>query len=99
MTAQNLLTKHVASNRPHMQAAVIGNCLCIREVQIEGAHPVGATGVSWAPATPPGSIVSVKGPTQPDKRFASSGCDNTVKVNLQLLYEQMEWTLLFLTRD
>ena len=64
---------------------MIVNCSCIGELQIEGAHPVGATGVSWAPATPPGSIVSVNGPTQPDKRFASSGCDNTVKVKLQLL--------------
>ncbi|KAK9803273.1 hypothetical protein WJX72_004840 [[Myrmecia] bisecta] len=47
--------------------------------KVEGAHPVGCTAVSWAPATPPGSLVSAKGPGQPEKRFVSAGCDNTVK--------------------
>lgn len=50
------------------------------EDKIADAHPVGATGVSWAPAIPAGSAVSAKAPTQPDKRFCSSGCDNAVKV-------------------
>jgi len=50
--------------------------------QIENAHPVGAMAVSWSPAAPPGSLVSAKGPGQPERRFASAGCDNTVKVCL-----------------
>ncbi|KAK9834204.1 hypothetical protein WJX81_007864 [Elliptochloris bilobata] len=48
--------------------------------KIEGAHPVGAMAVSWSPAAPPGSLVSAKGPGRPERRFASAGCDNTVKV-------------------
>ena len=51
-------------------------------MQIEGAHSVGVTGVSWAPATPAGSLVSAQGATAPDRRIASSGCDNAVKVGL-----------------
>ena len=53
---------------------------CAHTVQITDAHPLGATAVSWSPAAPPGSLVSAKGPGQPEKRFASSGADNTVKV-------------------
>ena len=48
--------------------------------QVEGAHPVGAMAVAWSPAAPPGSLVSAKGPGRPERRFASAGCDNTVKV-------------------
>lgn len=50
------------------------------EEKIENAHPVGATGVSWAPAAAPGSLVSVKGNPQAEKRFATSGCDQAVKI-------------------
>eukprot|EP00884_Botryococcus_braunii_P010690 jgi/Botrbrau1/19622/Bobra.0448s0002.1 len=48
--------------------------------QIEGAHAAGALAVSWAPAAPPGSLISGKGVSQPEKRLASAGCDNLVKV-------------------
>ncbi len=48
--------------------------------QIPDAHTLGATAVSWSPAAPAGSLVSAKGPGQPEKRVASSGADNTVKV-------------------
>ena len=48
--------------------------------QIDGAHTLGATAVSWAPAEPKGSLVSGKPPGQPVKRFVSGGCDNAVKV-------------------
>lgn len=48
--------------------------------KIEGAHSLGAMGVSWAPAVPRGSLVSGKAPGPPVRRFASGGCDNTVKV-------------------
>lgn len=50
-------------------------------VQIDGAHTLGATSVSWAPAAPKGSLLSGKGPGQPVKRFVSGGCDNAVKVS------------------
>ena len=49
-------------------------------MQVPNAHPLGVTAVSWAPAAPAGSLVSAKGPGQPEIRFASSGADNTVKV-------------------
>ena len=49
-------------------------------IQIADAHSLGATAVSWSPAAPAGSLVSAKGPGQPEKRLASSGADNTVKV-------------------
>ena len=49
-------------------------------LQIPDAHPLGATAVTWSPAAPPGSLVSAKAPGQPEKRIASSGADNTVKV-------------------
>ncbi len=48
--------------------------------QIEGAHTLGAMGVSWAPAVPRGSLTSGKAPGPPVRRFASGGCDNIVKV-------------------
>ena len=51
-----------------------------RFLQIEGAHPLGTMGVSWAPAVPRGSLTSGKAPGPPVRRFASGGCDNTVKV-------------------
>ena len=49
-------------------------------VQVEGAHTLGVMGVSWAPAVPRGSLTSVKAPGPPERRFATGGCDNTVKV-------------------
>ena len=49
-------------------------------MQVPNAHPLGVTAVSWAPAAPAGSLVSAKGPGQPEICFASSGADNTVKV-------------------
>ena len=48
--------------------------------QIDGAHTLGATAVSWAPAEPKGSLLSGKPPGHPVKRFVSGGCDNAVKV-------------------
>ena len=48
--------------------------------QIDGAHTLGATSVSWAPAAPKGSLLSAKGPGAPVKRFVSGGCDNTIRV-------------------
>ncbi|SPO37315.1 probable SEC13 - protein transport protein [Pseudozyma flocculosa] len=64
-------------------------------VDIVSAHPVGCNAVSWAPATYPGSLISAQtsaaGPGAAQgqagdeggkliKRFASAGCDNTVKI-------------------
>ena len=49
-------------------------------VQVEGAHTLGVMGVSWAPAVPRGSLTSGKAPGPPARRFATGGCDNTVKV-------------------
>eukprot|EP00249_Psilotum_nudum_P010669 c22689_g1_i1 orf=200-1111(+) len=48
------------------------------KIKIQQAHTVGVTSVSWAPATAPGSLIGENlGPVQ---KFASAGCDNTVKV-------------------
>jgi hypothetical protein len=49
-------------------------------LQIEGAHAIGCTAVTWAPPMPPGALVSAQPPASLVKRIASSGCDNTVKV-------------------
>mmetsp|Transcript_132 Transcript_132/g.478 ORF Transcript_132/g.478 Transcript_132/m.478 type:complete len:307 (+) Transcript_132:228-1148(+) len=46
----------------------------------EPAHPIGVTSVSWAPAVPPGSLVSAQGPSEPVMRLVSCGCDNNVKI-------------------
>ena len=46
------------------------------------AHSVGCTAVSWSPAAPPGSLVSGKPPTHAIARFATAGCDRTVRVGL-----------------
>ena len=51
-----------------------------RLVQMDGAHPIGCTAVSWSPAAPKGSLVSSKAPGQPVRRLASAGCDNCVRV-------------------
>lgn len=48
--------------------------------KIPNAHSIGVTAVSWAPAVPPGSLVSAAAPAGGVKRLVSSGCDNTVKV-------------------
>lgn len=59
------------------------------------AHGIGCNAVSWAPATPPGSLIQPgSGPAAPApgapasavpaggavKRFASAGCDNVVRI-------------------
>ncbi|KAN0060058.1 GTPase-activating protein S13 [Thecaphora frezii] len=62
-------------------------------VDIVSAHPIGCNAVSWAPATYPGSLISAQTASAPGapqsqgpdgeklvKRFASAGCDNTVKI-------------------
>ena len=54
-------------------------------VQVEGAHTLGVMGVSWAPAVPRGSLTSGKAPGPPARRFATGGCDNTVKVGSRFL--------------
>jgi protein transport protein SEC13 len=48
--------------------------------KIERAHLMGATAVSWAPPTPPGSLVSTGSGTPLVRRLVSCGCDNLVKV-------------------
>lgn len=47
---------------------------------IPNAHTLGCTAVSWAPALPPGSLVSSQPPSGVVKRLVTSGCDNTAKV-------------------
>ena len=60
-------------------------------VDLVAAHPVGCNAVSWAPAVVPGSLISAQstgasnaapanGEAKLVKRFASAGCDNTVKI-------------------
>lgn len=57
------------------------------------AHGIGCNAVSWAPATPAGSLIqpsSAPAPTAPGtpaaapngsvKRFATAGCDNAVRI-------------------
>uniref|UniRef100_A0A383W719 Uncharacterized protein n=1 Tax=Tetradesmus obliquus TaxID=3088 RepID=A0A383W719_TETOB len=48
--------------------------------KISGAHAIGVTAVSWAPAVPAGGMVSSAPPAAPVKRLCTAGCDNTVKV-------------------
>ena len=49
--------------------------------KISGAHSIGCTGVSWAPAPPPGSLVAGGGShAAPVRRLVSSGCDNLAKI-------------------
>jgi protein transport protein SEC13 len=57
---------------------------------IFNGHAIGCNAVSWAPATQPGSLITLQqnnalpgqppAPAQPIKRFASAGCDNLVKI-------------------
>lgn len=56
-------------------------CRCVGW-QVERAHAMGAMAVSWAPATPPGCLLSAKPPSNPDRRLVSCGCDNTVRVSI-----------------
>lgn len=72
---------------PPLPASALGVaptlCSCphtCRAPQVDGAHPVGCTAVSWAPAAPKGSLVASKAPGQPVRRLASCGADNCVKV-------------------
>ncbi len=48
--------------------------------QLPGTHAIGVTAVSWAPAVPPGALVSAKTPGQFVKRLVTAGCDNVIKV-------------------
>ena len=51
------------------------------EAKLPDAHAVGCTSVSWAPAAPPGALVTGAGaPSGAVKRLASCGCDNLIKV-------------------
>ncbi|EFJ49966.1 hypothetical protein VOLCADRAFT_80440 [Volvox carteri f. nagariensis] len=57
--------------------------------KLPGGHNVGCTAVSWAPATAPGSLVSMKhGQPGAVKRLATSGCDNLLKI---WRYGEMGW--------
>jgi protein transport protein SEC13 len=51
-----------------------------RVQKIDNAHAVGCTGVSWAPAAMPGSLVSGGGANADARRLVTCGCDNLVKV-------------------
>lgn len=48
--------------------------------KLDDAHAIGCTSVSWAPAVPPGALISSKPPSGVVRRLTSSGCDNTVKI-------------------
>jgi protein transport protein SEC13 len=49
--------------------------------KIQGAHSIGCTSVSWAPAPPPGSLVAAGGASAtPVKRLVTGGCDNLAKI-------------------
>lgn len=50
-------------------------------VQINNAHAIGVTAVSWAPAVPAGALVASQPPSTVTKRLCTAGCDNTVKVS------------------
>lgn len=72
------------------------------DTKIQSVDPVGCTSVSWAPAPPPGALVSEKAPGQAVKRFVVGGCDNTIKTYAhkngtwamdQQLVEHTDWVL------
>jgi WD40 repeat protein len=49
--------------------------------KIAGAHSIGCTGVCWAPAPPPGSLVAGGLSAAPlVRRLVSCGCDNLAKI-------------------
>jgi protein transport protein SEC13 len=48
--------------------------------KVERAHLLGVTSVSWAPAQPPGSLVTPGSGAPLVRRLASGGCDNLVKI-------------------
>ena len=48
--------------------------------RIEWAHTAGALGVAWAPAAPAGALTAAAAPVAPERRLATCGCDNLVKV-------------------
>ena len=48
--------------------------------KIERAHATGALAVSWAPAVPPGALVSADGAQKAVRRLVTCGCDNTAKI-------------------
>ncbi|KAJ3183401.1 GTPase-activating protein S13 [Geranomyces variabilis] len=46
------------------------------------AHSIGCNSVTWAPSTTPGTLIQVSGSAPPSlqKRFATAGCDNLIKI-------------------
>ncbi|TPX62586.1 hypothetical protein PhCBS80983_g00373 [Powellomyces hirtus] len=46
------------------------------------AHSIGCNSVTWAPSTTPGTLIQVTGSAPPNlqKRFATAGCDNLIKI-------------------
>ncbi|KAJ3023928.1 GTPase-activating protein S13 [Thoreauomyces humboldtii] len=46
------------------------------------AHSIGCNSVTWAPSTTPGTLVQQSGNVPPNvqKRFATAGCDNLIKI-------------------
>jgi protein transport protein SEC13 len=48
--------------------------------KVERAHLMGVTSVSWAPPTPPGSLVAAGSGAGLVRRLVTGGCDNAVKV-------------------
>ncbi|KDN35578.1 WD40 repeat-like protein [Tilletiaria anomala UBC 951] len=70
-------------------------------VDMVAAHPIGCNAVSWAPAAVPGSLIAAQQPAGPGaqgaasplpsvRRFASAGCDNSVKL-WEFNQEQNRW--------
>lgn len=49
-------------------------------VKIQGAHQLGCTSVSWAPALLPAAGVQAQGSRVLTKRFISGGCDSLAKI-------------------
>jgi protein transport protein SEC13 len=48
---------------------------------LDNAHIIGTNAVTWAPSTLPGSLVQASGGgASSQKRFASAGCDNLIKI-------------------
>lgn len=48
--------------------------------KVERAHLLGVTGVSWAPAAPPGSLVTPAAGAALVRRLSTCGCDGLVKL-------------------
>jgi protein transport protein SEC13 len=48
--------------------------------KVEGAHVLGVTAVSWAPAQPPGSLVTPGSGAPLVRRLVTAGCDNLARI-------------------